>query len=215
MRMSREAAAESKARIVAIASKMLRARGLEGASIADVMEAAGMTHGGFYKHFSSKDDLNVAAVRAAFAEILGRFDARERAGRVEAAIQAYVDEYLSPLHVELPDAGCPVAALGADAGRRTEALAGEFAAGAEALIERLSRAPLEGAARETPRAEAIRRLATLVGAVVVARAVGPGTLRDEVLAACAAAQPSSPRSRRRQRTDHVAGRIARKGRGDL
>ena len=86
MRMSREAAAESKARIVATASKMLRARGLEGASIADVMVAAGMTHGGFYKHFATKDDLNAAAIGAAFGEIVDRFDARESAGGVEAAI---------------------------------------------------------------------------------------------------------------------------------
>ena len=185
MRASREAAAESKARIVETASKMLRKRGLEGASIADVMEGAGMTHGGFYKHFSSKDDLNAAAARAAFHEIVDRFDARERAAGVEAAVRAYVEEYLSPSHVERPELGCPVAALGADAGRHSEALAGTFAAGAEALIERLSRPSTEGPERETARREAIRRLATLVGAVVAARAVGPGALRDQILAACA------------------------------
>ena len=118
MRMSREAADESKARIVATASKLLRARGLEGASIADVMAAAGMTHGGFYKHFETKDDLNAAAVGAAFGEIVDRFDARERADGVEAAIRTYAEEYLSSGHIERPDLGCPVAALGADAGRR-------------------------------------------------------------------------------------------------
>src|SRR5271165_485249 len=185
MRMSREAAAVSKARIVATASKMLRARGLEGASIADVMAAAGMTHGGFYKHFATKDDLNAAAVSAAFGEILDRFDARKCAGGVEAAIRAYAEEYLSTEHVERPDLGCPVAALGADAGRRPEALSAEFSAGAEALLERLSRSSPEGAPHDAARAQSTRRLATLVVAVVVARAVGPGALPDEVLPACA------------------------------
>ena len=186
MRMSREAAAESKARIVATASKLLRARGLEGASIADVMAAAGMTHGGFYKHFETKDDLNAAAVDVAFREIVDRFDTRERADGVEAAIRAYAEEYLSSGHVEQPDLGCPVAALGADAGRRPEALSAEFAAGAEALIGRLSRSPPDGGESDKARAAAIRMLATLVGGVIVARAVGAGPLRDEVLAACAA-----------------------------
>jgi TetR/AcrR family transcriptional regulator, transcriptional repressor for nem operon len=192
MRASRGAAAESKARIVATASKMLRARGLEGASIVDVMAAAGMTHGGFYKHFATKDDLNAAAVSAAFGEILDHFDARKSAGGVEAAIRAYVEEYLSTEHIERPDMGCPVAALGADAGRRSEALSAEFAAGAEGLIGRLSRSAPAGTEREKARADAIQCLATLVGAVVVARAVGAGPLRDEVLAACAAPQALLP-----------------------
>src|SRR5271166_3217068 len=148
MRVSREAAAESKARIVAAASKMLRARGLEGASIAEVMTAAGMTHGGFYKHFATKDDLNAAAVGAAFGEIVDLFDARERAEGVEAAIRAYIKDYLSTGHIQRPDMGCPVAALGADAGRRPEALSAEFAAGAEGLIARLSRSAPDGAERE-------------------------------------------------------------------
>jgi len=186
MRVSREAAAESKARIVAAASKMLRARGLEGASIAEVMAAAGMTHGGFYKHFATKDDLNAAAVGAAFGEIVDLFDTRKSASGVGAAIRSYIEEYLSTGHIERPDVGCPVAALGADAGRGPEALSAEFAAGAEALIVRLSRSAPDDAEREKARADAIRTLATLVGAVVIARAVGAGPLREEVLAACAA-----------------------------
>jgi TetR/AcrR family transcriptional repressor of nem operon len=145
-----------------------------------------MTHGGFYKHFETKDDLNAAAVGSAFGEIVDRFDARERADGADAAIRAYVAEYLSSGHVEQPDLGCPVAALGADAGRRQGALSAEFAAGAEALIGRLSRSEPDGGEGDKGRAAAIRMLATLVGGVIVARAVGAGPLRDEVLAACAA-----------------------------
>ena len=188
MRASREAAAESRARIIATASRMLRDRGLEGASIADVMAAAGMTHGGFYKHFATKDDLNAEAVGAAFREITDRFDAREREQGFDAAIRTYVQEYLSTEHVERPDLGCPVASLGADASRRPT-LSQAFSAGAESLIERLSRASPGEAESAAARAEAIRRLARLVGAVVGARAVGVGSLRDEVLAACGSDLP--------------------------
>jgi len=176
MRMSRAAAAESRSRIVSEAAKMLRARGVAGASVAEVMQAAGMTHGGFYKHFASKDALLAEATAAAFAEAAARFDRRAASKGVEAAVAAYVADYLSPAHVAHPERGCPLAAFGADAGRRADALSQAFAEGVEALIERLSRT---GGSRE----EAIRKLVTLLGAVVAARAVGSGSLQQEILAA--------------------------------
>jgi TetR/AcrR family transcriptional repressor of nem operon len=162
MRMSRAATAESKARLVSNAARLLR--------------PAGMTHGGFYKHFDSKDDLLAEATTAAFAEVLARYDKREAAKGAEAAAADYVAEYLSAAHLAHPEYGCPVAAFGADAGRRPEALAPAFADGVEALIARFAR--VEGS-----RDRAIRRLLLLVGAVVAARAVGEGPLRSEVLAA--------------------------------
>ena len=184
MRKSKEAAAESRKRIVATASQFLRARGLEGTSVADVMHAAGMTHGGFYKHFASKDELSDLAARAAFAEIAARFDERERSEGRDAARAAYFAEYLSRAHIDRPEAGCPMAAFGADAARRPEALTQAFADGAEMLIEKLATTPdAEG------RAEAIRKLATVIGALLIARSVGEGPLREEVLSACAEQQP--------------------------
>ena len=187
MRVSREAAAESKARILAAASKMVRERGVEATSVADVMHAAGMTHGGFYKHFDSKDDLIAAAIRYAFDDVAERFDRRERQDGRAAAIDAYVEEYLSGGHMAQPGRGCPVASVGADAGRNTKVLAPEFAAGAEMLIERLGGSPGKPGS-SSARARAIRRLARLVGAVLIARAVGSGPLRDEIIAACSEPQ---------------------------
>ena len=108
MRKSKEVAAESRKRIVDAASRSLRARGVEGTSVADVMHAAGMTHGGFYKHFTSKDELSALASRAAFQEVVARFDERERSAGRDAARQAYLAEYLSSAHVERPEIGCPV-----------------------------------------------------------------------------------------------------------
>jgi TetR/AcrR family transcriptional regulator, transcriptional repressor for nem operon len=181
MRMSREATAQSRDRILSAASKMVRERGVDATSIADVMQAAGMTNGGFYRHFRSKEEMIAAAIRTAFDEIADRFDRRLRQNGSAAAIEAYVNEYLSAVHVEHPDHGCPVAAIGADAGRCRGAFAGEFIAGSEKLIARLSDASGDGAPE---RAEAICRLATLVGAVVIARAVGRGALRDEIIDVC-------------------------------
>jgi TetR/AcrR family transcriptional repressor of nem operon len=189
VRKSKLAAAESRTRIVETASRMLRSRGLEATSLADVMHAAGMTHGGFYKHFGSKGELVDQAARAAFADIAARFDERERRQGREGAVTAYIDEYLSSGHIEHPEAGCPMAAFGADAGRTPEALAPAFHYGAEMLIARI-------ASNETAdgRAEAIRTLATLVGAVIAARAVGKGSLREEILAVCAAEFPHPPQA---------------------
>lgn len=186
MRVSREAAAESKARVVRVASKMLRERGVDATSIADLMHASGMTHGGFYKHFDSKNDLVRAAVRCAFDNVVDRFNHRSAENGEAAAVAAYVEEYLSPRHVAAPGAGCPVAALGPDAGRHSDWLGPEFAAGAEKLIERISKANEKACGNERrARSAAIRTLTQLVGAVVVARAVGSGPLYEEVLAACA------------------------------
>jgi TetR/AcrR family transcriptional repressor of nem operon len=163
---------------------MLRERGVDAASIADVMQASGMTHGGFYKHFDSKNDLVRAAVRLAFDDIVERFDARGAENGEAEAVRAYVAEYLSKGHVAAPGVGCPVAALGADAGRHSDWLGSEFADGAERLIERISQSTSQSSrAKRDARAAAIRTLTQLVGAVVVARAFGPGPLQDEILAA--------------------------------
>jgi TetR/AcrR family transcriptional repressor of nem operon len=180
MRKSKEVAAESRKRIVEAAARSLRVHGVDGTSVADVMQAAGMTHGGFYKHFASKDELSALASRAAFQEVVARFDERERSAGRDAAREAYLAEYLSSAHVERPEIGCPVAAFGADAGRSAKALGGAFAEGVEMLIARIGSTD-----DAVERVRAIKRLAGLVGAVVVARAVGKGPLRDEILAACA------------------------------
>jgi TetR/AcrR family transcriptional repressor of nem operon len=185
MRKSRDVTAASKTRIIAAASKMLRARGLAATSVADVMQAAGMTHGGFYKHFQSKDELAAIAVRSAFEAIAAKFDQTHDEAGLEAATESYLTQYLSLAHIENPELGCPMATLGADAGRHPSRLAQEFHAGAEQLIARLTRA--DGDRSPTvARTEAIRKLLQLVGTVIVARAVGSGPLRDEVLAAGAA-----------------------------
>ena len=175
MRTSREATAATKRRILDAAARMLRERGIEATSIADLMQAAGMKHGGFYKHFESKEDLVRQAITSAFGERIAAFDARKEKDGEEAAIQAYVETYLSPAHVDHPGHGCPVAGFAADAGRDREAYSAAFVAGMEALVERM------GGTSPDRREDAIRRLCLMVGAVIVARASGHNSLREEAI----------------------------------
>jgi TetR/AcrR family transcriptional repressor of nem operon len=190
MRVSREEKARSRARIVAAAARLVRERGLEGTGVADVMRDAGLTHGGFYRHFDDKDALVAAALEASFDDILARLDATPAdgaaAGRatpdgaapVGADFRAF---YLSEAHVERPGIGCPVAALGGEVARGAAALRAAFGAGVRRMIAALAR----GIPGSAPDARATRELAMLVGALIIARASDPATARA-VLAACRA-----------------------------
>ena len=179
MRMSQADKEKSHARIVAAASRLMRERGLDGASVDDVMKAAGLTHGGFYKHFDSKEALIEAAIGAAFA---GFAEPLER-GEPRSAVAAYRDLYLSDGHKNHPGIGCPVAALGPDIGRAPERLKSAFGAGVRRIVAALGRAR-KGSAQERETA-AFREAAMLVGAMVIARASDPATARA-VLDACKA-----------------------------
>lgn len=184
MRQSREAKARSHEAIIAEAGRLFRERGLERTSVADVMEAADMTHGGFYRHFDSKDALAAAALRAAFDTIAGMIAAAAVARGAPAAVAEYFDLYLSADHVRNPGLGCPIPTLGPDVARGGEALRAAFDAGLSAVIERLAEG-LEGSPQQRE-AEALRRLAQAAGAVVIARAAGE-PMASRLIAACAEA----------------------------
>ena len=177
MRMSQEEKTKSHARIVASASRLFRERGLEGASVADVMNEAGMTHGGFYKHFDSKDALVERALDNAFAEFIAGFEASQ----AEEAFAAYRALYLSREHLAQPERGCPVAALGAEIGRGSASLKTAFGNGVRRVVDAIAGSRKGSAAAR--RTAALREFSMLVGAMVIARASDPA-LADEVLAAC-------------------------------
>lgn len=179
MRVSREEAQASRKRIIQEAARLMREKGIAATSVADVMTAAGMTTGGFYKHFKSKDDLAAAAVAAAFDGILSPLRRSAEKSGPAPARAAYLRHYLSAGHIANPGKGCPVAAMGADGGREAEQLGPEFARGVEATLDFLG----AGDGTKADRASLIRQMATLVGAVVLARAVGEGDMRAEILAA--------------------------------
>ena len=183
MRQSRQATAESRARIVNAASQLFRKQGLEATGVADIMQAAGLTHGGFYRHFPSKDALAAEAVAAAFAErtrVLSPDGTPPDAG----ALKAYVERYLSDGHLAHPETGCPMAALASEAAHAPAETQAAFAEGGEGLIDLIARASSDDAlADEAGRARALRLMASLVGAVAIARAVGASKMAGEVLSA--------------------------------
>lgn len=184
MRVSREAAQASRKRIIHEAARLMREKGISATSVADVMTAAGMTTGGFYKHFESKDALATAAVGAAFDSIITPLQHNAQKAGPATARAAYFRQYLSEAHVRNPGKGCPVAAMGTDGGRESGLLGAEFTRGIEATLDFLG----EGEGTKADRASLIRQMAAMVGAVVLARAVGDGELRDEILAAAASSK---------------------------
>jgi TetR/AcrR family transcriptional regulator, transcriptional repressor for nem operon len=177
MRMSQQEKVKSHGRIVASASRLVRERGLEGTSVGEVMQAAGMTHGGFYKHFESKEALLEAAIDAAFSEFIEALDR----GEPGQAFAAYRARYLSEGHRNHLGLGCPVATVGQEIGRAPDGLKAVFGRGIRRVVNALARV-MTGSA-EAKEAAAFRELSMLVGAMVIARASDPATARD-VLAAC-------------------------------
>lgn len=178
MRVSKDEKAKSRDRIVAAAARMFRERGIEGASVGDIMAAAGMTHGGFYRHFSDKEALIGAALTAAFEEFTQPLFASD--ADAAGASQQFRARYLSDEHRGHPGEGCPVAALGPDIARNGEIARSSVTAGVGRIIEGLSR---PNRISRHPRDEAIRDLATMLGAIVLARSVD-AEMAEEIIEAC-------------------------------
>jgi TetR/AcrR family transcriptional repressor of nem operon len=171
---------ETRERIVAAAAASLRASGVDGIGVADLMRAAGLTHGGFYAHFSSKEELVGEAASTALGQTIAHLrDAAEKAPR-HAARQAIVDAYLNGRHRDHPDKGCAVAAIGADLAR----LAPETRGALEQRLEEMF-ALLEEhcGARSGGRHKAIAMFSTMVGALLLSRAVRSRALSEEILEA--------------------------------
>ncbi|HEX4253388.1 MAG TPA: TetR/AcrR family transcriptional regulator [Pseudonocardia sp.] len=193
-RISQEQKRLNREKIISAAGEGFRTRGIDGIGIDELMKSAGMTHGGFYNHFSSKEDLALEVLHQGFTDSLGEL-ARIRAAHprsAKAALQDLIDEYLSAQHRDHPEASCPSSALVTDAGRHGVAaqaeyhlgLDGYFTAITELLLERAHQAGAELDPSEA-REQAIALFSQMVGALVMARATvqaAPG-LSDEVLTA--------------------------------
>jgi TetR/AcrR family transcriptional repressor of nem operon len=159
----------------------MRERGVRNTSVADAMNEAGMTHGGFYRHFKTKDELVIKALRSAFDDFVNPLESRQLTESPAAVAQQYKALYLSPEHVANPGMGCPMPALGGDLSREAEPVKAEFSAGLRRVLEALS-----AAGQGTPEvrhASAVREVAMLVGAVVLARA-SDGAMVEQILRAC-------------------------------
>src|ERR1700693_747236 len=178
MRVSREQAATNRERIIDAAASLFRAKGFGGIGIADIMKAADLTHGGFYGHFASKDDLVAQDSRRSMARA-----ATNWTKLVEAApdnpYAALLEHYLSPKHRDDPGKGCAFAALGNDAARSGKVVRKAFAEGLAPLIDILAQS-IPGKSKAARRRKAVAAMATLVGALTLARAVEGTPLSDEM-----------------------------------
>jgi len=181
MRVSRSEMERSHARIVEGAARLLREQGVANTSVGDVMEAAGLTHGGFYRHFETKEALLSAALEAAFAQVTAFADRHVRERDPDEARAGYHAYYLSEAHLGEPGAACPVATLAGEVARSTPALKEAFGRGVRRMMDTL--AACWPGAKKARQAAATREFAMLVGAAVIARASDPETAKT-VLAAC-------------------------------
>lgn len=181
MRVSKQDMEAGHRRIVEGASRLLRERGVRETSVADAMNQADMTHGGFYRHFKTKDDLVVEALRHAFAEFVRPLEQRQRFDAPQAVADEYRSLYLSDAHVGNPGQGCPMPALGSEIARASNAVKAEFGEGVRQLIAAL--ASTKPGTPEARAAAATREIAMLAGAVLIARASDALTARA-VLEAC-------------------------------
>ncbi len=181
MRYSPEHKQESRNRVLEAAACAIREQGPDNVSVAAVMGEAGLTHGGFYAHFASKNALIAAAIDYMFDETAVRLDKRMNGKTPREALYAYIDHYLSPGHCSARSSGCPIAALGSDAPRLDEEARAAFARGMARQHERIAAQLRElGHADADTMARSMR--SELFGALMSARLV-EGEARDEILAA--------------------------------
>lgn len=179
MKVSRAEAAQNRERIIDTAAKLFRERGFDGIGVADLMKSAGMTHGGFYGHFASKEDLMAQACARALEGGLDAFQQMASHDR-KSALAAIASSYLSPEHRDQPGAGCVLAALGADAARHGAPVRATFTQAIRSAVELLTDL-VAGRARHVKRQRALAIYASMVGAVVLARAVDDEELSTEIL----------------------------------
>ena len=185
MRYGSEHKAETRARIVGLAARQIRLKGPDRVAVAEVMAGAGLTHGGFYAHFASKEALMAEAIEAAFADAQSRAPALDQAladeaADVRGALRAYLGAYLSPAHRDRPERGCPLPALSGDIARTPGAARSRFAQGLDRMRSRIE-AALTRIGADDPGGEASAVLAQMVGAVGLARALGKGAQSDALL----------------------------------
>jgi TetR/AcrR family transcriptional regulator, transcriptional repressor for nem operon len=181
MKVTKAQVQENRARIVERASVLFRERGYDGVGVAELMAAAGLTHGGFYKHFKSKADLMAEAAAEGLAQSATK--------TADIDVVAFVNQYLSRQHRDAPGEGCTMAALCGDAARQPESIKAVFAAGIERQLDILQNSHEtedENVKREA-RAMTIDAIAHAVGAIVLSRACPDNSpLADEILEVCRA-----------------------------
>jgi len=188
MRITKQQVEDNRARVVETAARLFREKGFEGVGVADLMHAAGMTHGGFYNHFESKDDLGAAACAHALSQAVAAIEqvASDESPKGEG-LGDYRRRYLSRKSRDADGFRCPMVAFGADVSRQGPALREVYATGLKRYLDAFVRAYSKERggrrAKADVRAEAMAHFATMVGAVSLARSIAKAdpALSDEIL----------------------------------
>jgi TetR/AcrR family transcriptional regulator, transcriptional repressor for nem operon len=176
MRVSKEQAAENRERILNAASRLMRERGISGAGVDALTEAAGMTHGSLYSQFGSKERLVQEALDYVIAASALKMDGA-------ATLADYISKYLATSHRDMPGRGCPFAALSCEMPRQSGAVRERFTDGLREMVKHLA-SRMDSALKQRQRdEEALATIASLVGALVLARAVNDPKLSDDILGA--------------------------------
>jgi TetR/AcrR family transcriptional repressor of nem operon len=206
MRYSREHKQETHTRIVRKASVRLREKGAHGVGVADLMKEAGLTHGGFYAHFDSREALVIEAFSYAMDRSIEHWRKMAAETPPEKQLEAVVDSYLSAVHRDDPGRGCALATLGAEVARESPKTRKAFAAKLDQMIDMLAE-QIHGVPPKAARKQAVAALATMMGTMVLARIAGSGEFSDEVLgagreAALGAAAVKKPASKKASARRH-------------
>jgi TetR/AcrR family transcriptional repressor of nem operon len=180
MRYSREHKLETHARIVKKASVRLREKGAHGIGVADLMKDAGLTHGGFYAHFDSREALVIEAFAHAMDRSTERWRKLAEQTPPEQRMAAIVDGYLTPAHRDDPGHGCAIPTLGAEIARESPKTRKAFAAKLEEMIDALAE-QMADTPRKAARKQATAMIATMMGTLVMARVAGNGEFSEEIL----------------------------------
>jgi TetR/AcrR family transcriptional regulator, transcriptional repressor for nem operon len=177
MRYSDTHKEETRRRVVRAAAAAVRAKGPDGVGVAEIMAEAGLTHGGFYAHFPSKEALVVAAIEEAFGASSRRFSRMVEGLDAAQSMDAFIEAYVSEAHRANPAGGCPIATLSSDLPRQGQAVREAYERGVRGLIARLS-----GWLPQDRRHLAPSLLAEMAGAVSLSRAMSDGAAAEALLA---------------------------------
>src|SRR3954464_13712785 len=203
MRYSKEHKQETHARIVKKASVRLREKGAHGIGVADLMKEAGLTHGGFYAHFDSREALVIEAFGYAMDRSTERWRKIAEQTPSDKRLATVVESYLTPVHRDDPGHGCAVPTLGAEIARESPKTRRAFATKLEQMIDMMADQILD-VPRKTARKQAVATLATMMGTMVLSRIAGSGEFSDQILgggreAVLSAAVAANPAKKSRPR----------------
>ena len=180
MRKSRKEAAETRQRIVEAASEEFRRNGIDTTGLSELMSAAGLTHGGFYKHFESKEKVVAESIAFGIESMIDAWSRTLSSAPPKLALQTAITEYLSTNHRDDVASGCPFSALGSEMARNKNSVREAATAGFLKMVDLIA-GQLSGMTRAAARKEALWIFSTMMGAVVMARVVTDPEISESIL----------------------------------